>query len=159
MKLVITTPISITVDADDVNYVRAEDETGPPFGIFPGHADFITTLTVSVITWKNGEDRQHHVAVGGGVLIVREGRFIEVVTREAVGEDTLEALGEAVLERMRAETRRVESYRFASASLEIAALRQLQELSDDGTRPNGPRIARAGNDRQARRVVEQGTRR
>jgi F-type H+-transporting ATPase subunit epsilon len=131
MKLVITTPISITVDADDVNYVRAEDETGA-FGIFPGHADFITTLTVSVITWKNGEDRQHHVAVGGGVLIVREGRFVEVVTREAVGEDTLEALGEAVLERMRAETRQGESYRFASASLEVAALRQLQNYLATG---------------------------
>ena len=51
-------------------------------------------------------DREHHVAVRGGVLIVREGRFVEVVTREAVGEDTLEALGAAVLERMREEERR-----------------------------------------------------
>jgi F-type H+-transporting ATPase subunit epsilon len=125
MKLVITTPISLAVDADDVAYVRAEDETGA-FGILPGHADFITTLTVSVITWRSEDQRQHHVAVRGGVLIVREGRCVEVVTREAVGEDTLEALGAAVLTRMREEELKGESSRFASARLEIAALRQLQ---------------------------------
>jgi F-type H+-transporting ATPase subunit epsilon len=125
MKLVITTPISLAVDADDVAYVRAEDETGA-FGILPGHADFITTLAISVITWKSGDERLHHVAVRGGVLIVREGRSVEVVTREAVGEDTLEALGEAVLDRMRKEEQEGQSSRFASARLEIAALRQLQ---------------------------------
>ncbi len=131
MKLVVTTPISLAVDADDVSYVRAEDETGA-FGILPGHADFITTLTISVITWKDGKDRTHHVAVRGGVLIVRQGRFVEVVTREAVGEDTLEALGGAVLERMRAETRESESSRFASTCLEVAALRQLQNYLASG---------------------------
>ncbi len=131
MKLVVTTPISLAVDADDVAYVRAEDETGS-FGILPGHADFITTLTVSVITWKDREDRPHHVAVRGGVLIVRQGRFVEVVTREAVGEDTLERLGAAVLERMRKEEQAGDSLRFASARLEIAALRQLQNYLASG---------------------------
>ncbi len=131
MKLVVTTPISLTVDADDISYVRAEDETGA-FGILPGHADFITTLTVSVITWKNGDGRSHHIAVRGGVLIVREGESVEVVTREAVGEDTLEALGEAVLERMRAETELGESSRFASSRLEVAVLRQLQNYLASG---------------------------
>lgn len=131
MKLVITTPISLAVDTDDVAYVRAEDETGA-FGILAGHADFVTTLIVSVISWKDMEERPHHVAVRGGVLIVRDGHFVEVVTREAVGEETLEALGEAVLERMRAETQESESSRFASACLEVAALRQLQNYLATG---------------------------
>jgi F-type H+-transporting ATPase subunit epsilon len=132
MKLVVTTPISLAVEADDVVHVRAEDETGA-FGILAGHADFITTLTVSVLTWRDEKGRAHRVAVRGGVLIVREGRFVEVVTREAVGEDTLEALGEAVLERMRALTQEGESARFASMSLEVAALRQLQNYLVTGS--------------------------
>ena len=131
MKLVITTPISLAVDADDVRYVRAEDETGA-FGILPGHADFVTTLAVSVISWRNGDGHAHHAAVRGGVLIVREGRFVEVVTREAVGEETLEALGTAVLERLRSEAQASESSRFASSSLEVAALRQLQNYLATG---------------------------
>jgi len=131
MKLTIATPISLAVEADDVIYVRAEDETGA-FGILPGHADFVTTLTVSVITWRDEASRQHHVAVREGVLIVREGDFVEVVTREAVGEDTLEALGTAVLERLRAEAQEGQSSRFASSCLEVAALRQLQNYLATG---------------------------
>jgi F-type H+-transporting ATPase subunit epsilon len=131
MKLTVATPLALVVEADDVRHLRAEDETGA-FGILPGHADFITTLAISVITWRSEDQRLHHVAVRGGVLIVREGRFVEVVTREAVGEDTLEALGAAVLERMREEEQKGASSRFASARLEIAALRQLQNYLATG---------------------------
>ena len=69
MRLLVTTPMAVIVDADSVRHVRAEDETGA-FGILPGHADFITALAVSVITWRNGTDEEHHVAVRGGVLTV-----------------------------------------------------------------------------------------
>jgi len=85
-----------------------------------------------VITWEDEASNAHHVAVRGGVLIVRDGNFVEVVTREVVGEDTLEALGEAVLERMRQEVETAESSRFASSCLEVAALRQLQNYLSTG---------------------------
>ena len=77
MRLVVTTPTTVILDRQDVSYVRAEDESGS-FGVFPGHADFMTVLTVSVITWRNDTDRDHFIAVRGGVLTVQDGNTVEV---------------------------------------------------------------------------------
>jgi len=139
MKLLVTTPMSVIVDAEDVRHVRADDETGA-FGILPGHADFITVLTVSVITWRNHRDEEHHVAVRGGVLTVRDGNLVEVATREAVGEDTLRRLGGAVLERFREETQADKASRVSATRLQLAAIRQLQRYLESGRQsiPQGP---------------------
>ncbi len=79
MKLTVTTPLAIVVDADDVAHLRAEDATGA-FGILTGHADFLTALTVSVATWRDGAGKEHHVAVRGGMLEVLGGDTIAVAT-------------------------------------------------------------------------------
>ncbi len=134
MRLLVTTPLSIVVDADDVHHVRAEDETGA-FGIQPGHADFITVLAVSVVTWRNGDDREHHVAVRGGMLTVCDGRLIQVATRDAVGEDTLRQLGDAVLIRFREEEQVEEQARTVATRLHLATIRQLQRYLQAGRRP------------------------
>lgn len=134
MKLLVTTPMAVIIDANCVRHVRAEDETGA-FGILPGHADFITTLAVSVITWRNDADEEHHVAVRGGVLTVRDGNLVEVATREAVGEDTLRKLGHAVLERFRAEVHAEEESRFSATRLQLAAIRQLHRYLEAGRQP------------------------
>jgi len=131
MKLTIATPISIAVNVDGVGYVRAEDQTGA-FGILPGHADFLTTLAVSVLSYKIG-DEEYHVAVRGGVLSVRDGAFVEVVTREAVGEETLQSLGEAVLKRMRTEEQEGKSSRLSSSRIEVAALKQIERYLATGS--------------------------
>ena len=57
MRLTVTTPLAIVVEADDVAHLRAEDETGA-FGILPGHADFLTALAVSVVTWRDSARRR-----------------------------------------------------------------------------------------------------
>ena len=131
MRLLVTTPMSVIVDAENVRQVRADDETGA-FGIRPGHADFVTVLTVSVITWRNHGDEEHHVAVGGGVLTVRDGDLVEVATRQAVGEDTLRRLGRAVLEQFREEVRAEEESRVSATRLHLAAIRQLQRYLESG---------------------------
>jgi F-type H+-transporting ATPase subunit epsilon len=133
MRLLVTTPLSVVVD-EDVRHVRAEDETGA-FGILPGHADFITTLDISVITWRNHSDEEHNIAVRGGVLTVREGNLIEVATREAVGEDTLRQLGRAVLARFRAEMQAEQASRVSATRLHLAAIRQLQRYLEAGRQP------------------------
>jgi len=137
MRLLVTTPMSIVVDAEDVRYVRADDETGA-FGILPGHADFITVLTVSVITWRNAMDVEHHVAVRSGILTVRNGNLVEVATREAVGEDTLRELGRKVLERFHEEARAEEEWRVSSTRLHLAAIRQLQRYLESGRQTLAP---------------------
>jgi F-type H+-transporting ATPase subunit epsilon len=137
MKLLVTTPMSVIVDTEDVRHVRADDETGA-FGILPGHADFITVLTVSVITWRNHIDEEHHVAVRGGVLAVHDGNLVEVATREAVGEDTLRRLGGAVLERFREEEQAEETSRVSATRLHLAAIRQLQRYLESGRQPRPP---------------------
>jgi F-type H+-transporting ATPase subunit epsilon len=134
MRLLVTTPMSVVVDAEDARYVRADDETGA-FGILPGHADFITVLTVSVITWRNHRDEEHHVAVRGGVLTVRDGDLVQVATREAVGEDTLRRLGRAVLERFREEAHAEAESRVSATRLHLAAIRQLQRYLEAGRQP------------------------
>lgn len=131
MKLLVTTPMSVVADEDDVRYVRAEDDTGA-FGVLPHHADFVTVLSVSVITWRNGSDEEHHVAVRGGILTVRGGELVEVATREAVGEDTLRRLGQAVLERFQEEAEAEEESRISAARLHIAAIRQIQRYLESG---------------------------
>jgi F-type H+-transporting ATPase subunit epsilon len=50
MKLRITDPTAILVDTD-VRSVRAEDASGS-FGILSGHADFLTALGVSIVSWR-----------------------------------------------------------------------------------------------------------
>jgi F-type H+-transporting ATPase subunit epsilon len=126
MRLLVTTPVSVVVDADTVGYVRAEDETGA-FGVLPGHADFITVLAISVITWRNHTGDLHHIAVRGGVLTVRDGDFVEVATADAVGEDTLRQLGEAVLTRFREEATAEEEARISVTRLQLATIRTLEQ--------------------------------
>lgn len=130
MRLTVTTPLALVVDASNVAYVRAEDETGA-FGILPGHADFLTVLAVSVVTWRS-EGHEHHVAVRGGLLTVHGGDTISIVTRQAVSEDTLGGLGEAVLADMKIDKEQEEASRLSGTRLELAAMRQIERYLASG---------------------------
>ena len=83
MRLLITTPTAVVIDDPDVVAVRAEDESGS-FGILQGHADFLTALTVSVVSWHHADDRQRFCAVRRGVLSVTKGNEVAIATREAI---------------------------------------------------------------------------
>ncbi len=125
MRLLVTTPTEVVIDAEGVASVRAEDTTGA-FGILPGHADFITTLKVSVISWRDEAGQDHHIAVRKGVLTVHDGNLIEVATREAVGEESLAKLGSAVLDRFRDEAAAEDEARTTAMRLHLSTIRQLQ---------------------------------
>jgi len=131
MKLQVVTPLESAVDADDVAAIRAEDSTGL-FGILPHHADFVTDLAVSVVTWHDTAGAEHRVAVRGGVLRVQNGDFVQIATRQAIGGDTLEELGTAVLDKLREEAEEEAQSRVSAARLHVGLIRQLERYLQAG---------------------------
>lgn len=124
MRLSVATPLAIVVDARDVAQLRAEDETGS-FGILAGHADFVTALAVSVVSWRNGRGAEHYVAVRGGMLQVRGGSTIEIATPDAVRGDDLGQLETDVLAGFRRELAEERAAHADAQRLYLAAIRQI----------------------------------
>ena len=131
MRLVVTTPHGILVNTDGVRYVRAEDLTGA-LGLLPHHADFLTALAISVVSWRDRDDREHHVAVRGGVLTMSGGDRIEIATRDAQAAEDLAALEHDVVARYRAEAEATAAAARETRWLEGAIVRQaLRYLQPD----------------------------
>ncbi len=61
MRLRIVTPLSVVVDEDGVLAVRAEDASGG-FGILPRHADFLTSLAISIVGWESSDRTRRYCA-------------------------------------------------------------------------------------------------
>ena len=124
MKLAVTTPLAIITETNDVAHLRAEDESGA-FGILPGHADFLTALSVSVVSWRDQAGSEHHLAVRGGMLEVRGGNAITVATRQAVASDDLHHLETEVLASFRRGVEEERAARTDAQRLYLAAIRQI----------------------------------
>lgn len=134
LDLVITTPTAVVARSAAVTHLRAEDDSGA-FGILPGHADLLTALSVSVVSWReaddnakadeNGTGRERHCAVRGGVLTVSDGARIAVATREAVAGDDLAALERDVLTRFRQDRAAEGEARGGARRLRLAAGRHI----------------------------------
>lgn len=127
MKLLVVTPVRIVTEAEGVEFIRAEDETGT-FGICPGHADFLTRLSISVLSWRDAKQHERHVALRGGVLRVAGGALVEVATMEAEAGDVLEDLQDRLVETFRKRDREDEEERAAANRLHSAAIRQIQRV-------------------------------
>jgi F-type H+-transporting ATPase subunit epsilon len=126
VNLTVTTPLAIAAEAVDVAHLRAEDETGA-FGILPGHADFLTALPISVVTWRDREGKEHHIAVRGGMLQITGGKEIEIATREAVPGDDLQQLQSEVLDRFRRQLAEEQTAHADAERLYLAAIRRIYE--------------------------------
>jgi F-type H+-transporting ATPase subunit epsilon len=73
LSLEITTPTRLVV-AETVDEVVAPGIEGY-FGVLPGHAPFLTTLGVGIVTYRTGRD-EHQLAVAGGFAEVRNDKVI-----------------------------------------------------------------------------------
>jgi F-type H+-transporting ATPase subunit epsilon len=124
MRLLITIATAVVVDEPNAVAVRAEDESGS-FGILPGHADFLTALTVSVVSWRCTDGARRLCAVRRGVLAVSRGTLVAIATREALVGDDLDHLEQVVLANFRNNIEAERTARTASLQLEMKAIRQI----------------------------------
>jgi F-type H+-transporting ATPase subunit epsilon len=140
VKLRITTPTAVVAELDDILHLRAEDASGA-FGILPGHANFVTVLQPSVVSWRRAGDVVGHCAVRGGVLTVQGGERIGVATREAVLGEDLVGLEAGVLASFRVQATLEQAARADSTRLQLAAVRRmfdyLRPERPGGMRPRG----------------------
>lgn len=126
MRLLITDPTAVVADHEDVVSLRAEDESGG-FGILTGHADLLTVLPVSVVSWRHVDGRAGYCAVRRGVLTVRDGSKISIATREARRGDDLATLEASVLAQFEADAEAERVGRVAAARLHTQAIRRIIE--------------------------------
>jgi F-type H+-transporting ATPase subunit epsilon len=124
MRLLITTPTSVVLDDPNVIAVRAEDESGG-FGILNGHADFLTALKVSVVSWQHADNRRQFCAVRHGVLSVTRGNEVAIATHEAILGDDLDHLEQVVLTELRESIEAERIARTESVRLQMKAIRQI----------------------------------
>jgi F-type H+-transporting ATPase subunit epsilon len=141
MRLTVTTPQAIVTLADNVVHVRGEDESGA-FGILHGHADFLTALAISVVSWRDADGAEHHVAVRGGMLTVSGGDTVTVATREAVADDDLRRLESEVIAGFRRRNELEATARTDARRLYLAAIRQIYQFLRPERSGPVPRLAR-----------------
>ncbi len=124
MRLAIVTPLAVVAREDGVAALRAEDASGG-FGILPGHADFLTSLTISVLGWRRQDGSHRYCAVRRGLLCVSAGREIAITTREAVLGDDLDTLDQTVLAQFRAAAESQRNEHIEQMRLQLSAIRRI----------------------------------
>jgi F-type H+-transporting ATPase subunit epsilon len=144
MKLTVSTPLALAIKADNVVHLRAEDDTGA-FGILNGHADFLTTLAISVVSWRDDSGTEHHIAVRGGMLAVNGGDTISIATREAVADDDLHRLETEVLASFHRRNDEELTARTDARRLYLAAIRQIYQLLRPGRPGPVPSLSRTAS--------------
>lgn len=135
MRLRVTDPMSIVVDREVVS-VRAEDASGS-FGILPGHADLVTVLEISVLSWREASGKSGYCAVRNGILTMSDGAHVEVATREAHVGQAIEELEDVVLAGYRAHREAERTSRTAAAKLRMQAIRRMVEALQGGPQEIG----------------------
>lgn len=134
LHLLISTPQQVLVDCADVLSLRAEDASGC-FGLLPGHVDFLTVLTPSVLRWQHVGGAQGFCAVRGGVLSL-SGRELRIACREGVIGDHLDVLEARIHASRTAQLDSARQARVEHLRLHTQAVRQLvRYLRPEGVAP------------------------
>ncbi len=103
-----------------------------------GHADFLTRLTVSVVSWTGRDGARRHCAVRGGLFTVSRGSDVAVATREAVVGTDLDTLDREVVARFESDLDAERNERVESTRLHLAAIRRIVEQLKRGGMAGAP---------------------
>jgi len=134
----VATPTAVVLERSDVMSVRAEDESGS-FGVLPGHTDFLTVLTISILRWRERDGAEHYCALRRSVFTVAGGKSVTVATREAIVSEDLDHLEDVVLARFREAAEAEKDARVSSARLHMMAIRRIMQYLRPGSTPRlGP---------------------
>ena len=119
LTLEITTPMRLVV-AEQVDEVVAPGVEGY-FGVLPGHAPFLTTLGVGVVTYRIGRDEKQ-LAIAGGFAEVRNDKVIILADSAERPEEIDRARAERARERAerRLSGRSQDEVDYARAQLALA---------------------------------------
>ncbi|WP_217650071.1 F0F1 ATP synthase subunit epsilon [Thalassovita taeanensis] len=132
MRLIISTPLDVIVDADDVRSLRAEDESGG-FGVLPGHVPLLTVLRACVVRWRRESEGWAFCALRGGVLTVENGATIRIACRQGILGADLSTLEGGVHEHLAQESEKARAARVEHARMHVRAIRQIMlHISDGG---------------------------
>jgi F-type H+-transporting ATPase subunit epsilon len=96
LSLEIATPTRLAV-AETVDEVVAPGIEGY-FGVLPGHAPFLTTLGIGVLTYRQGRE-ERHLAVSGGFAEVRNDKVIVLADTAEMPEEIDRGRAERARER------------------------------------------------------------
>jgi F-type H+-transporting ATPase subunit epsilon len=94
--------------------------------VLPGHAPFLTTLGIGLVTYKIGRE-EHHVVVSGGFAEVRNDKVIILA-------DTAERPSEIDVERAERARQRAESRIFGRTQDDVDYMRAMAALLRAQTR-------------------------
>lgn len=136
LHLVLSSLGQVIVDARGVLSLRAEDASGG-FGLWPGHADFLTVLGVGVVSWKDRAEHWHHCAVRRGVMTLTHGAELSIATREAIPGDDLDQLENEVLAQLIQRQQSEDASRRQVRQLEVRTLRELIRPKAGGAHTQG----------------------
>ena len=96
LTLEIATPMRLVV-AETVDEIVAPGSEGS-FGVLPGHAPFLTTLGIGVVSYRVGRD-EHQLAIAGGFAEVRNDKVIVLADTAELPEEIDRARAEQARER------------------------------------------------------------
>jgi len=122
IKLDIVTPYGL-IFRDDVDEVTAAGSEGE-FGVLPGHAPFLTTLKIGMLTYKKGNEVRY-IFVNSGFAEVGPDKVIVLADSAEKSEDIDVERAKAAMKRAEERLKKMEEIDFtrAESSLERAATR------------------------------------